>query len=322
MMRILILTTLLFSNAYAQGYEEVPAIKTPATFHLKGNVEHIYTIQYSIKLQDRVLNDSTKYTDTILTKNTERNLTFNETGYLETQKLDSFDEKGKTEISRETRYYYSDNRLSGITHIEDGKQKDSTSILYDRHGDIDEQVFFDSKGRKQKSIEYFYRHEHVFNIKVRDDEGLLLNFIRFEYDTNGRLREQEIKGNTMQYLSSIKYTYDTLDDGNIQENRYEYEGAYKCVGMKGRLFDPEGYLVERTITDTNKRVVEYTTMEYNNHGLLSKELSFTKVKTDNSFTYTYDDAGNWKIKKVFESGTPVAKTHRVIDFFKEETGEE
>lgn len=320
--KLLLLYILSISPAIviAQDIWEVPNIKTVNDYNLKGDsITGLYTIEYTASLQERILKDSTVYLDTVLSRSKESNLSFNDAGQLTLVKIDSFDEKGKTLFSRKDKYLYVEGKLSGIIHYVDDDMTDSTYISYDRKGELDEQRFYDKKGRLLKIVQYFYRNNRIFNIKVRDEDMGLLNFIRFSYNSKGDIREQEVKGNTMQYMYSYKYSYDTSKDGLITINKYDYVGKYKCRNMYGKTYNKKTQLVEVTVADSNKRVIDYRTLTYNRHGLIRSQLIFKKYKYDYLYTYEYDKLGNWRTKWTFEKNVPKSKIHRVIEFKKEDS---
>lgn len=319
MTRLICLLQVLFAVAAAgQDKTEVPETITLNSYHLPENVQSVYTVEYSIQLQERVMRDSTVFTDTVLSKSKEANYRFNEQGYLLSLQSDSFDEKGKTIISKETRYNYGKKgRLESVARFDDGEMTDSVYIGYNRNGQVDEQVYFDKKGRKEGRVQYFYRNGRVFNIKQRDDDEMLVRFIRFEYDAAGIPAEKEIKGNTLQYEASIKYSYDTLDNGYVQANEYDYVGPYKIMGMRGKVYDKAGRVVESSVVDSNKRITESCAIDYNQRGLPVSELIFTRYKYDYTYSYTYDENGNWKTRRKYEQDVPVARTHRVLEYFKD-----
>lgn len=320
----LICLTLLIANTQISAQDRIalPAARTLHGLQLPAKTQSVYTIQYNIQLQNRVMPDSTVFTDTMLSKSKECNYIFNEDGDMLSEQADSFDEKGRIVESTTVRYTYEEKgRLAGVTYFRDSKVTDSVFIGYNRKGEVDEQVFYDKKGRKTGRVQYFYRNGRVFNVKVRDQDDMLVSFIRYEYDAAGNVREKEIKGNTLQYQSSLRYTYDTLDRGYVQINEFEYAEPYKVLGMRGKVLDTAGRVVETTVADSNKRVVESSTIEYNNQGLPVSERTFTMYKYDYSYLYEYDEHGWWKTRRKLEQGTPVSRTHRVIELFKETAGD-
>jgi|GEM_PF-4544067 len=308
----------LCNTAYAQEYGEVPAIQTTEDFDIGGPVKSLYEITYAVSFQNRILLDSTVYLDTILSRSKETNTVFNTDGYLVSYEVDSFDDKGKTIVSYGVAYLYDQKRMTGILHYRNKELTDSTAITYDRRDLIKEQAVYNHKNRLQKKIQYFHRYGRIFNIKVRDEEGMLVNFIRYEYDAAGNVTEQEVKGNTMQYLHSFKYRYDTLKDGSRQVNKYDYVGKYKYRSMVRYLEDSRGNITELIVTDSNKRVTENHTMKYTPKGLLRSELVFTRYKNEYTYRYEYDESGYWKTKYVTVNDKLSSKTHRVKELYKKE----
>ncbi len=302
----------------AQDKTALPAIITAADYHLPVGTQSVYAIQYNIMLEDRVMPDSTVFTDTILSKSKECNYTFNEHGFMLEKQLDSFDEKGKIVMSTGVKYTYGGmGKLTSVVQYKDGKMTDSVYVGYNRRDETDEQVYYDKKSRKEGRVQYFYRNGRVFNVKVRDEDDMLLSFIRYEYDAAGNIREKEIKGNTLQFESSTKYTYDTLDNGYVQINEFDYAAAYKIMGMRGEVYDKAGNLVETTVADSNKRIVASSTFEYNDKGLPRSELTFRMYKYDYSYLYEYHQDGWWKTRRTLEDSKPISKTHRVVELYKE-----
>lgn len=304
-----------------EEYTRLPDIITPNTYGISGNVKSIYNIKYDLALQERENLDGTKKVDTILNKSIESTRYFDTNGYQVRVVTDSFNSKGKAELSKEKKYYYrNDGKLLAFSNYEDGKLTDSGSVEYDhRHkNEVEEIVYYDRRDRVLRIVEFFYRENRVFNVKIRNEDRSLQNFIRYKYYM-GRLWEKEVEGNTRQHLYSLRYEYDTLDDGKVQVNMYECNSRYHCNTLHGRLYTPDGKLLERTVTDSNKRMIEYASLRYNDKGLLENETIFAnETKIDNVYTYQYDDRGYWQTVRISDQGEPKRKVHRVVEYYKEE----
>lgn len=307
--------------AAQEEYTELPQVVTPATYGIDGKVKSIYKIKYDIALQERQMGDTTEWTDTVLTKRIETTRYFDSIGRQVKVVTDSFDDKGKIELNTIKHYYYnSDNRLLAFSSYEDGKLKDSAAVEYDRRDkdEIEEISYYDKKARLTRTVEFFYRNDRIFNVKLRNPDRSLQNFIRYKY-FKGRLWVKEVQGNTMQRLYSLRYEYDTLDNGRFQVNKYVCNGRYHCNTLYGELYSPNGKLLERTVTDSNKRMVEYGSFRYNEKGLLETETIFAnESKIDNLYSYEYDDKGYWRTVRINDKGIPARKVHRVIEYYKEE----
>lgn len=316
MFRLLfVLTTLYALPASAGSVHDTIAVKTRGNYHLPEGVERVYTIEYSISLKERVMPDSTVFTDSLLTKRKECNYIFSRDGYLLNFVADSFDDGGRELLRKEDKYYYDGHHLAGIVHVENNKMVDSMCIGYNRKGEINEKTMYDRRGRKTGRVQYFYRSGKVFNIKLRRQDDMLQQFIRLEYDDLGRLKEKEFKNSDLQYSSAVKYDY-TDADGNVRVNEYRYANPQKIAGMTTRIYDGQKRLVHLSVADSNKRIVESRTIEYNEWSLPASELVFTTTKVDYTFSYEYDDRGYWKTRIKYEGAIPVSRIHRVVEYFK------
>lgn len=140
-----------------------------------------------------------------------------------------------------------------------------TEYNYDEKGNLIREIMYDSAGNNlADSIEYEYDEDRN---KIRTNRlvsGVLDSYIVYEYNPENKLiRETEYNlGNSYELDSFINYTI-------------EY------------AYDADGKLVSRQSTDAVGNT-ETTTYEYDNKGLLSKEVIKGNDLTQTN-TYTYDD---------------------------------
>ena len=312
---VFLLSLLVFSTSlHAQQGVYVPVVLTPKQFQLQGNVDSVYSITYGIQLNNRTMPDSTVFVDTVLSKSKETKLVFDSMGRLVNRQVDSFDMGGKMVRKNEERYYFGGERLMAMASFEDGKLKDSISLSYNRKGYIDEQARYDKRHRIQGFVQYFYRNDKVFNIKQRDADRRQKRFIRMEYNYSGRITERQEMDENMRVAVTVEYSYDTLDDGSIQVNEFNYDGERNLTGMDGHIINKQGQLAELSEIDADKRMKRQSTYTYNDRGIIASERTFTTIKEGYTFTYGYDEQGNWKTRHRFSEGLPTAKTHRVISY--------
>lgn len=302
-------------GAKAQHTIDIPKIQGPKDHALEGKVSKVYSITYAISLQDRIMPDSTKFVDTIQTKAAEVYIGFDSLSRMTYYKVDSFDAGGNNRYSKAWYQYYADDLLEAGAFYSAGKLEDSFRLGYNRKNEVDEMLVYNRKGKKAGRVQYFYRHGVVYNIKERDEDEMMVRFIRMEHDTAGRIREREVKDNTMRRVLLNKYEYEITYDGLVQRNEYDYNDTGKIIGMSGTVFDLNGRTAEITEMDEQKRVLRQSTYTYNDNGLPATELTFTMFKKDLSFSYEYDENGNWKTRRSYTDGTPVSKTHRVIEYY-------
>ena len=124
----LICLTLLIANTQISAQDRIalPDARTLHGLQLPAKTQSVYTIQYNIQLQNRVMPDSTVLTDTMLSKSKECNYIFNEDGDMLSEQVDSFDEKGKIVESSTVRYTYGEKgRIACVTYFRNSKMTDS-----------------------------------------------------------------------------------------------------------------------------------------------------------------------------------------------------
>lgn len=310
---LLLLSVFVFP-LHAQEVLPAPVIYTQKNFQLKGNVDSVYCITYSIKLTERIMPDSTVFVDTVLSKSKETRLVFDSVARLVNRQVDSFDITGKAVNKQEERYYFEKDKLLATARLEDGKLKDSVSLSYNRKGYVDELSRYDRRQKLQGFVQYFYRSDKVFNIKQRNADRMLKRFIRMEYDYYGRIAQRQEMDEHMRLAVTTDYSYDTLGDGSIQVNEFNYDGERNLTGMDGHIINKHGQLAERSEIDADKRMKRQSTYTYNDRGIVASELTFTTTKEDYTFSYRYDEQGNWKTMLKYSEDTPIAKTHRVVAY--------
>lgn len=310
---LLLLTVTIGVNA--QHTIDIPEVQHPEDHALKGKVSSVYSITYAITLQDRIMPDSTTFVDTIQTKAAEVHMGFDSLNRMTYYKVDSFNANGNVGYSNAWYYYYNNSLLVAGALYSSSKLVDSFGLGYNRKNEVDEMFLYNRKGKKAGRVQYFYRHGVVYNIKERDENEMMVRFIRMEHDTAGRIREREVKDNTMRRVLINKYEYEITYEGLVQRNEYEFNDTGKLTGMSGTVFDLKGRTAEITEMDEQKRVLRQSTYTYNDRGLPATELTFTMFKKDLSFSYEYDEYGNWKTRRSYTDSMPVSKTHRVIEYY-------
>ena len=155
----------------------------------------------------------------------------------------------------------------GLFNAETGTFLDLiTEYNYDEKGNLIRENMYDSNGNNlADSIEYEYDED---GNKIRTNmlvSGVLYNYIVYEYNPEKKL------------IREIEYDLENASESDSFITNKTTEYAY----------DSEGRLVSRQGTDAMGQT-ETTIYEYDNKGLLSKEVKKSNVPTQTN-TYTYDD---------------------------------
>ncbi|MBQ7345743.1 MAG: hypothetical protein IJW45_06750 [Oscillospiraceae bacterium] len=226
----------------------------------------------------------------------------------------TWDDAGEEVVSYESEAFDDQGRVYKKTHLEGGYVDDwyfgggqetwSCTYLYDEAGTLTEQ-------RREASAQgetvwertfCFYDHRGLLVAKYNAEEGEIYSA---GYDDQGR-----ITGEVNCYgpeSDGSHYTY--AADGSSVE---DYTGATYGYGQIHR--DPQGRVVrEEHYGDGDlERGCAY---RYDDQGLLVWMESFSDYHDTRTFTYTYeyDDRGNWTHQHCYEAGLLISTTVRVYD---------
>lgn len=193
-----------------------------------------------------------------------------------------------------TYYFYNNGKLAVVSHISFGTHKVYDKYTYDNEGRITEITKPDDQ---IGNITYVYGDEGLKEINEFDKYGL-------KYKTKFYYKDG-IK-------SSIKYK------GNGEPNGPWCRTVYLYDKQKYPKEEYQGYMVMSY--EDNKIIQEkvsgigggYTTYQYNTHGYLEKEITKTVLDEEKTYTYKYDEYGNWiecKIQQKKETLSGIETTY-------------
>ncbi len=212
--------------------------------------------------------------------------------------------------------------------IESNKYLDDGTLFfcyknkYDDVGNMTELICYDTEGILTFREKYEYDSKgNLIEKNNYNPSGRLFDKIIYEYDKNGNLVEES----TYYEFSESPFfstTYDYDDRGNrIEESRYFY-GKYKKPRLEDLYrfkYNESGYLVEKHIYDTNKKLQLIIRYSYNEKGDLTEEYDCEAdggIIGMNSYSYNYDEKGNWKSRIRYKNNKiPEYITIREIEYY-------
>lgn len=158
----------------------------------------------------------------------------------------------------------------------------------------------------------------------------------FKYDENGRLVEQthEYSGSqnvdrmTTEYnkngLPCLQVQYDENGNetqscdtkydklGNVVEETIRDARGNK-VAQFSYKYDNRGLQIEKNVVRVDYKCSILS--EYDNHGYVTKRVTKSRETETWTFSYVYDEQGNWIERTSFNEGFPVAKEKRIIEYY-------
>ena len=293
-MRILILCLLIGSAAFAQtSPSETSLVKQPSVY---GSPAWIHETFYSVSATDTVLD-------------TTRIWKFDEQHRLEWVRTEKAQDGEKTVVNG-LYLYWDGATVRAISRYENDRRLDSIRYEYDRKGLLRRTFSYDQKDRAIANQLFSYNgKEQLISILKKGEGNKLEGMIRYDY-RNDSLVAARIYDHQMRYTSREEFQTERQSDGNYLKMHFQFDHPDTCSGMQSALLDQQGRELERTIADGERRVVEYTTLTYNDDGLLASLVSFSDVKTEQTFRYTIDSLGNWTERRVFEDTSLVSFSKR------------
>ncbi len=320
MLKALVFITcfITFYTTHAQWHEDIPMVKNTANLHLQGAVKQIIEeeilvdIETSTTKEDSTINDTTY---TILSNNI---YNFDSTGHLIEKRFEELNKRGKVKHTTTTIYSYQQNKLKTITHKEGGDIIYTKKLTYDMHDLLDEVFVYDDKGDQQTRTQYSYKGTQPFNIRIKDANNAMKNFIRLTYYNNGKLREREYRGESLQLINKQKHVYDTISATVTRVNIYNYAADDNINELHTYQYEHE-QVIQETITDSNKRVTLYRTIDYDINGDSVKVTDFVNdIKEGRSYEYERDQEGNIITQYIFIEDILTTIKKRMITYYKKE----
>lgn len=314
-----ILIFLSYHVVNAQVIQDIPDKQNTKHYHLNGAVQQVTEQTYRVAISGDIESDADTFSpaDTTHMIAAEMTLGFNNNKRLTLKQTSDYNiKRSKIDNTYTSSYNYdSDDKLISITRTENGKVIDSTAIDYNNNGRLEEMVVYDKKDRIIERRQFSYKNGKAFNIRIKDENNAIKNFVRLEYNKAGQVKERQFRGNSLQVLAIQLYKRKKTKDGT-QLNIYDYVEGNRFRRLYSSLYDKKGNELQRTVTDSNKRVVEYRTLTYNKQNELIKNVAFINEKKESlSYQYKYDSNGNWIEQQVSRNGLPYEVRRRTITYY-------
>lgn len=237
----------------------------------------------------------------------QQQLRFNDSGKVDTLTLAS-DDNMDQKI-----YRYSDGLLSAILHYSSGKLTDSISFVYNREHLLKRLLFFNHKDDLQRSFLLSYnRNRQLLYIRKKDEHNMLTSMIRFQHKGEDKY-ERIILNDQMQFDSSQLFVLEK-DSAGSKWYCYEYAKEDSCTGMLSKTYNKDGQLIEQAFADASKRVRDYRIYEYDATHHLTKQTVFSDRKSSLTYSYKFDEKGNWLRKEMYENEVLQRITTREIKY--------
>lgn len=173
----------------------------------------------------------------------------------------------------------------------------------------------------------YNEHGNPLEMRIVDNQGILLCRIMDLYDTNGRLAEERLINENFAFPKSFLDEIPGEQRAEVlAEVNKKFESMSRQTGLFGNaertyVYDDQGRVAERHMRMGPIR--EDLTWSYNNHGDISEWSSqtngFTHDLAEHSelrlschYIYEYDESGNWTSRSQISEVGGKATTHTLV----------
>ena len=252
---------------------------------------------------------------------------------------EEFGLKGNVKSIKETSYLEVE-KFGGIVKEKDRKdpylEKDFY-FIFNKNGNKTQEYKYNSDGSLYSEFKYKYNSKR--NVKLCRGTTSLLSFLAptdyyyfFEYDDNENLiLESHFQSSDLNLIYSYAYIYDE-NNNQIEVNHYKSDES--LVSKSEYKYDDEGHKIEKNHFESNGILESYTKYKYDDKGNL---IEWHKYEPDGSivfqrtfeyddygniikaggstYTYEYDQEGNWIVKIEFSDNVKGHVVEREIEYF-------
>ena len=189
-------------------------------------------------------------------------------------------------------YTYDDknNLIEDNSYGSYGELSTKTSYTYDSKGNQVEEILFEDGYSPSKELYKYDDSGNMIEKKQYNPEGICWNKIRYKYDETGNMVEENRLAPDDEHIEKKLYKYD--DNGNVIE-----------VKSFSSLNSSYNYKTLSTYDDKNN-LIEYGYIQDGNSA---------PFKT--TYSYEFDEMGNWIMSTEFKDDIPQNKTEREIEYF-------
>lgn len=182
--------------------------------------------------------------------------------------------------------------IQGITGSDiNSRTSEYVEFKHNKHRLMDETVHY--RGDKTLKEIRAYRYDDyggLVQIRLYGKDKYMINKTLYKLDREGNVLEMKQSDNNKKSLSSRKFAYDVNNN---------------CISTM--IFNPSKKLVMTLVSafDKNNNLIKNTTLDINR-----------KPSTSSTYTYKFDDLGNWIERTETKNGKPYIITVRDFTFYK------
>lgn len=182
---------------------------------------------------------------------------------------------------------------------------------YKKQNQLQRRNMYDARDYRIEQLTYTYNSlgeiaaESIYTV----DNSLLVRYIH-TYGTKGQLLQTDVHAPTNAYTTS-KYEFVYNKEGQLIE-QYTYNQKHQKHQTDLYQYDAHGFQKEHTIVNHLDDFVFTSYTQYDEKGNVITHQAPTEKEPLTSYTYTFDEIGNWTRRIHYKDGKPIDMTERVL----------
>jgi hypothetical protein len=314
--RLFFLLIIATTSLNAEEYDKIPVQKDRIFYLLKGSVASVTEQKWIPSKDSAVFSSATDiHVDKTYFMEQSEEKIFDPNGFVTKLTTKESDDRRKNKVTEKERlFYYKNNKLIGLSDLEDNGSADSVEFHYRKKGEMDYYRLFNSKQDVVYKVDYVYRSGKIFSVRRKNEKQFPVSTIKYKYKDDHLVETQHFNDQSKK-IETRKYSIKTEQDGKVNDS---YSVLDENGNMKEGLSlvkDSLGRLLEQSVINDEREVTEYKSYVYDEHSNPVTEKifsSFQELTITNR--YTYDEAGNWTRKEIFYNGILNAVVLREIKY--------
>lgn len=182
---------------------------------------------------------------------------------------------------------------------------------YKKQSQLQRRNMYDARNYRIEQLAYTYNSlgQVAAESIYKSDNSLLVRYVH-TYGIKGQLLQTDVHAPTNVYTTS-KYEFDYNKEGQlIAQHTYNQQQQKHQTDVYN--YDDNGFVKEHTITNHLDQFVFTSYAQYDMEGNVITFQAPTETEPLTSYTYTFDEIGNWTRRVHYNNGKAVDMVERVF----------
>ena len=191
----------------AEEYDKIPVQKDRIFYFLKGPVASVRAQKWIPSKDSTIFSSVTDiHVDKTYFMEYSEEKIFDSNGFITKLATKELDDRRKNKVTEKERlFYYKNNKLIGLSHVEDKQGADSVELNYRKKGEMDFYRVFNSKQGVFYKVDYVYKSGKVFSVRRKNEKQFPVSTIKYKYKDDHLVETQHFNDQSKK-IETRKYS--------------------------------------------------------------------------------------------------------------------